>query len=97
MVIVERVSMMYVLGTHGGFAFALFQGWHGGLKYFWKISHSNFSFQNKFIIFLSCGLLVDILRMCVFKSLSTDDGGYENRNVFVLLIIKSRTMKNCNY
>ena len=61
MVIVERVSMMYVLVTHGGFAFALFQGWHGGLKYCWKISHSNFIFQNKFIIFFSFGLLVDIL------------------------------------
>ena len=61
MVIVERASMMSVLGTHGGFALALFQTLRGGLKYCWKMCHSNFGFQNKFIIFLSCGLLVDIL------------------------------------
>ena len=56
--IVERASMMGVLGTHGGFALALFQGWRGGVKYCWKMCNSNFSFWNKFIIFLSCGLLV---------------------------------------
>jgi len=42
--IVERVSMMGVLGTHGGFALALFQGWRGGVKYCWKMCNSNFSF-----------------------------------------------------
>jgi len=57
--IVERVSMMGVLGTQGGFALALFQGWGGKVKYCWKMCSSNFSFRNKFIIFLSCGLLVD--------------------------------------
>ena len=62
MVIVEHASMMGVLGAHDGFALALFQGWRGGLKYCWKMCHSNFSFQNKFIIFVSCGHLVDILR-----------------------------------
>jgi len=33
--------------------------------------------------------------MCIFKSLTgyTDDGGYENRNVYVLIIIKSKAMK----
>ena len=41
----------------------------------------NFSFQKKFIILLSCGLLVDsntFSKMCVFKSLTgyTDSGGY---------------------
>jgi hypothetical protein len=41
----------------------------------------NFSFRNKFIIFLPCGLLVDnntFSEMCVFKSLIgyTDCGGY---------------------
>jgi len=46
----------------------------------------NFSFRNKFITLLSCGLLVDnntFSKMCVFKSLTgyTDYGGYENRNV----------------
>ena len=57
--IVQRASMMGVLGTQGGFALALFQGWGGEVKYCWKMCSSNFSFQNKFIIFLSCGLLVD--------------------------------------
>jgi len=61
MVILEFACMMGVLETHGGFALALFQGWRGGLKYCWKMCHSNFGFQNKFIIFLLCGLLVDIL------------------------------------
>jgi len=31
---------MGVLGTHGGFALALFQGWHGGVKYCWKMWNS---------------------------------------------------------
>ena len=34
--IVERVSVMGVLVTQGGFALALFQGWGGGVKYCWK-------------------------------------------------------------
>jgi len=51
--------MMGVLGTQGGFAPALFQGWGGGVKYHWNMCSSNFSFQNKFIIFLLCCLLVD--------------------------------------
>jgi len=42
----------------------------------------NFSFRNKFIVLLPCGLLVDhntFLKMCVFKSLTgySDYGGYE--------------------
>jgi len=57
--IVERASMMGVLGTQGGFALSLFQGWDEGVKYCWKMCSSNFSFWNKFIIFLLCGLLVD--------------------------------------
>jgi len=45
----------------------------------------NFSFRNKFIILLLCGLLVDnntFSKICVFKSLVgyADYGGYENRN-----------------
>ena len=51
--------MLGVLGAQGCFAFALFQGWGGGVEYCWKMCSFNFSFQNKFIIFLSCGLLVD--------------------------------------
>jgi len=57
--IVERASMTGVLGTHRGFALALFQGSKIGVKYCSKIYNSNFSFRNKFIIFLSCGLLVN--------------------------------------
>jgi len=57
--IVERASMMGVLGTQSGFALALFQGLAGGVNYCWKMCSSNFSFRNKFIIFLLCGLLVD--------------------------------------
>jgi len=55
--IVECASMMGVLGTQGGFALALFQGWSGGVKFCWKMCSSNFSFWKKFIIFLLCGLL----------------------------------------
>jgi len=45
----------------------------------------NFSFRNKFVILLPCGLLADnntCSKMCGFKSLTgyTGDGGYENRN-----------------
>ena len=29
--------------------------------------------------------------------LATDNGGYENRNVYVLLIIKSKAMKSCTH
>ena len=46
----------------------------------------NFSFHNKFITLLPCGLLVGnntFSKMCVSKSLTgyADYGGYENRNV----------------
>ena len=69
------------------------------MKYCWKRCSPNFSFQNKFIIFLPCGLLVDnstLSEMCVFKSLTgyTNEGGYEKWNVYVLIIRKSKTMKN---
>ena len=55
----------------------------------------NFSFRNKFIVLLPCGLLVDnntSLKMCVFKSLTgyTDYGGYENRNAHFLIIKNQR-------
>ena len=49
---VELGSMMGVLGTKGGFVFALFQGWDGVVKYSSKMCSSNFSFRNKFVIFL---------------------------------------------
>jgi len=50
---------MDVLGTQSGFALGLFQGWGGGVQYCSKMRSSSFSFRNKFIIFLSCGILVD--------------------------------------
>ena len=59
----------------------------------------NFSFQNKFIILLPCGRLVDnntFSKMCVFKSLTgyTDYGGYENQNAHFLITMKSKVMKS---
>ena len=56
--VVELGSVMGVLGTQGGFALS-FQGWGGGGKYCQKMCSANFSFRNKFIIFLSCGLFLD--------------------------------------
>ena len=63
-----------------------------------EVQH-NFSFRNKFIIILPCGLLGDnntFLKMYVFKSLTgyTDYGGYKNRNARFLIIIKSKVMKS---
>ena len=47
--------------------------------------NSNFSFRNKFIIFLPCGLLVNnnTVKNCAYLKvkLATDDGDYENQNV----------------
>jgi hypothetical protein len=58
----------------------------------------NFRFRNKFVILLPCGLLVEnntFSKICVFKSLTgyNDYGGYENRNVHFLIIMKSNVMK----
>jgi len=78
--------MMVVLGTKGGFALALFQGWGGEVKCCWKMCSYNISFRNKCIVFLSCGLLIDsntFYKLCYLKVLlATDDGDYENRNVY---------------
>jgi len=59
----------------------------------------NFSFRNKFIILLPCGLLAysnTFPKMCFLKSLTgyTDYGGYENRNVHFLITMKSNVMKS---
>jgi hypothetical protein len=60
----------------------------------------NFSFRKVLIIFLPCDLLVDnntFSEMCDSRSLTgyTDDGGYENRNAYiVIIIIKSKAMKS---
>ena len=74
-----------------------FRGGVGEVNYCWNRCSFKFSFQNKFIIVLPCGLLVDnnkFLKMCVFKSLTgyIDDGGYENHNAYVLIIIKSKAI-----
>ena len=47
-----------------------FRGWVRGVKHWWNRCSSNFRFQNKFIIVLLCGLLVDnntFLIMSIFK------------------------------
>jgi hypothetical protein len=67
--------------TVGGFILALFQGWGVGSEVLLEQVQLNFSFQNKFIILLPCGFLVDnntFSKMCVFESLTgyTDYGGY---------------------
>jgi len=60
----------------------------------------NFSFRNKFIIVLPCGLLVDnkhILKKSAFlKCITcyTDDGGYANQKSYILIIIKSKAMES---
>ena len=59
--------------TKGGFTLALFQEWGRGSEVLSEQVQLNFSFRNKFIILLPCGLLVDsnsFSKMCVFKSLT---------------------------
>jgi hypothetical protein len=55
--------MMGVLGRYldqGWFySHPSFRGGAGGVKYCWNRGSPNFSFQNKFIIVLLCGHLVD--------------------------------------
>jgi hypothetical protein len=98
------VRMMVVLGRYlerGWFYSRLVSGvrW-GGVKYCWNRRSCNFSFRNKFIFVLPCGLLVDNITFskCAFLKFLlttlTDDGGFENRNVRVLIIIKSKTMQS---
>jgi len=45
--------------TEGGFTLVLFQGWGVGSEVLWEQVQHDFSFRNKFIILLPCGLLVD--------------------------------------
>ena len=85
--------------AEGGFTLALFQGWGVGSEVLWEQVQLTFSFRNKFIILLPYGHLVDnntFSKMCIFISLTsyTDYGGYENRNVHFLKIIKSKVMKS---
>jgi len=56
-----------------------FRGGVGGLKCCWNRCISNFSFPNKFIIVLPCGLLVanNTFLKCLTTG-CTDDSGYEN-------------------
>jgi hypothetical protein len=56
--------------TTGGFTPALFQGWGVGYEVLLEQVQHDSSFQNKFIILLPCGLLLDnntFSKMCVFK------------------------------
>ena len=85
--------------TGGGFTLILFQGWGMGSEVLLEQVQLNFNFRNKFTTRLPCGRLVDnntFSKMCAFKSLPgyTDYGGYENRNVPFLIIIKSNVMKS---
>jgi hypothetical protein len=71
----------------------------GGVKNCWNRLSSDFGFRNKFIVVLLRGLPVDnnaFSKTCVFESLNgfTDDGGYENRNAYVLIITKSKAMQS---
>jgi len=61
--------------TEGGFTLALFQGWDVGSEVLLEQVQLNFSFQNKFIILLPCGLLVDnnTFNFC-FCTLRSDAG-----------------------
>ena len=44
--------------TEGRFTLTLFQGWGGGSEVLLEQVQLNFSCRNKFVIVLSCGLLV---------------------------------------
>jgi len=49
----------------------LFQGWGVGTEVLLEQVQLNFSFRNKFILLLPCGLLIDnntFSKICVFKS-----------------------------
>jgi hypothetical protein len=54
---------------------------------------------SKHVVVIPCGLLVNnnmFLSMYIIKSLTgyTDDGGYENRNAYLVIIIKTKTMNS---
>jgi len=71
--IVERMMRAGEVWTEGGFTLALFQGCGAGSKVLLEQVQLNFSFWNKFIILIPCGLLVDnntFSKMCIFKSLT---------------------------
>ena len=85
--------------TEGGFTLSLFQEWGVGIEVLLEKVQLNFSFRNKFVIVLLCGLLADndtFSKMWVFKSLTgyTDFGGYETRNEHFFVIMKSKVMKS---
>ena len=71
--------------TEGGFILTLYQGWDVRSEVLLEQVQHDFSFRNKFIFLLPCGLLVvnnTFSKMCIFKRLTSynDYGGYENRN-----------------
>jgi hypothetical protein len=63
-----------------------------GVKYYWDRCSSHFSFRNKSII-LPFGLLED--NNTFLKCLTGyTDGGYENGNAYILIIIKTKAKKS---
>ena len=60
MLAVDRRVCLGGMWTKGGFTLALVSAWGGKSEVHWNRCSSNFSFPNKFIIVLLCGLQVDI-------------------------------------
>jgi hypothetical protein len=73
-----------MMGVLGKYTLALFQGWDGGNEVRFNTCSFNFSFPNKFVLVLPCGLLVEYVQIlknvCFLKCLTgyPDYCGYEN-------------------
>jgi hypothetical protein len=82
--------------TEGGFTMALFQGWGVGSEVLFEQVQPNFSFRNKFIILLPCGLLVDnnTFLKNVLSKLITLIMVVMKTEMRFLIIIKSKVMKS---
>jgi len=59
-----------------------------------ELFSSNFNFRNKLIIVLLFELLVDNNTLLKCLTGYTDNGGYENGNMYILIIIKTKAMKS---
>ena len=64
------------------------------MKYCWDRCTHNFRSQNKSIVVLPCGVLVDSNTFLKCLTGCTDGGGYENHHVYVVIIIKTKAMKS---
>jgi hypothetical protein len=83
--------------TEGVFTHTLFRGWGVGSEVLLEQVQHNFSFQNKFIILLLCGLLVDnntFSDMCAFKLITRIMVVMKTEMRIFLIIIKSKVMKS---